>query len=163
MFEALIGIVSGGATGLLGTLVSFGAQYFARRQAHQQEVELRRLDLELAETEGRTAERKAAIEAESQEGTAAWKAMEKSLEGQGERWSRGGSRWLVLVDVIRGLTRPVGAWMFLGIAAAIYFSTSDEEVRTAIVSTVLYLMTAAWLWWFGARVTDKLADRLAGK
>ena len=154
-------ILSGGATGLLGTAVSGVIDYFQGRQRHAQELDLRRLDIELAQAEASGAERVAAIEAEGERDVAEWEAMAASYREAGKRWSRPGDGVLIqLVDFVRGMTRPVLTWGLVGLVGAIYFllgagDLAAAEVRPRIVETVLYLATAAVLWWFGQRQIEK--------
>lgn len=170
MFETLfnlgVSILTGGATGLLGTALSAVVDHFQARGEHKRELELRRLDIELAKTEAGSAERTAAIEAESASDQAEWRAMAESYREAGRRWSRPGDGVLVqLVDLVRGLTRPVLTWCLLGLTGAIYFLLGATDAHAAllrprIVETVLYLATAAVLWWFGSRQIEK--RRVAG-
>ncbi len=163
MLDALLSILTGGATGLLGTAVSFFTSYVQAKQRHTQEMDLRRLDLEISRAEAASAERVAAIEAESERDQAAWSALEASYRTASRRWSRGDSKWLVFVDVVRGLTRPGLTFLFVGLVGAIYFALggSDMEtidIRPRIIDTVLYLATTCVLWWFGARQLAKRAE-----
>ena len=164
MLDLLLSVLTGGATGLLGTLITGALDFFQRRQDHAQEMELRRLDMELARIEGESAGHVAAIEAEGRADEAAWSALEKSYREASRRWSRPGEGWLMqLVDFVRGMTRPMLTWCLVGLVAAIYFwlGASDMEVieiRPRIINTVLYLATAAVLWWFGARQLAKRAE-----
>ena len=154
MLDALAAILTGGATGLLGTAITAGIGYFERRQRHQQEVELRNLDLQITRAEAESAERVAAIEAESAESAAAMRAIEASHQAAGVRWSSGDSRWLVAVDVVRGLIRPVLTVGFLAFAAVIYAHLPPAphvDVGARVIDTVLYLATTTTLWWFGTR------------
>ena len=151
MFDGIAAILSGGATGLLGTVLSFGVEYFQRRQRHRHELELRRIDREIAESEAAAAAHVAAIEAESEESGRAWAALEASHQSSTVRWSDGDSPWLVVVDVVRGLTRPFLTWTFLALTGAIYFTLGDWSLREGIIDTVLYLTSTCVLWWFGAR------------
>lgn len=156
--DALLAIVSGGATGLLGTGLSFVTSYFQKRQAHRHEVALRRLDMEIARVEAAGYERVAGIEAEGERDRAAWRALEESYREAARRWSRPGDGWLMLfVDFCRGMTRPGLTWTFVGLTGAIYFTVaaSDDNMRLQIVNTILYLTTTTVLWWFGARQLAK--------
>ncbi len=165
MFEELLGfgmsILTGGATGLLGTAISGVIDYFQGRQRHAQELDLRRLDIELAQAEASGAERVAAIEAEGERDRAEWEAMTASYREAGARWSRPGDGVLIqLVDFVRGMTRPVLTWGLVALVGAIYFllASADahaEKLQPRIVETVLYLATAAVLWWFGQRQIEK--------
>ena len=155
MLDALFAVLTGGATGLLGAALSFATDFLARRQRHAQEVELRRLDAEMARIEAEGAARAAALEAESERDAARWSAMEASYAEAGRRWSAGGHSALVWVDVARGLLRPVLTLASLAFIAAIYWSlgTWAETVamQERIVDTALYIATTCVLWWFGAR------------
>lgn len=159
--ETAIALLTGGATGLLGTLLSGALGAWRRRQQHRQEVELRRIDIEIARVEAERAERVAAVEAESEESARAWSAMEASHRAAGERWSSGDSGWLVLVDVVRGLIRPALTLGLVGLVGCIYFVGAAGEgfdaaaVRARIVDTVLYLASTCVLWWFGSRAQGK--------
>ena len=170
MFDQLLGfgmsILTGGATGLLGTAISGVIDFFQARQNHAQEMDLRRLDIDLAKAEAEGAERVAAIEAESVRDQAEWGAMTASYREAGARWSRPGDSVLIqLVDFVRGMTRPVLTWGLVALVGAIYFliGASDKQaalLQPRIVETVLYLATASVLWWFGQRQIEK---RHAGK
>jgi len=158
MLESLLGgigaVLTGGATGLLGTAVTGVMSHLERKQRHQQEVELRRLDLEITRGEQAAAERIAAVDAESRESAAAWGAFEASHRGAAVRWSRGDSAWLVAVDVVRGLIRPFLTVGFLALAAVIYFGLPmipPADVAVRLIDTILYLATTTTLWWFGTR------------
>lgn len=154
MLDSLLSVLTGGATGLLGTAISAGIGYFERRQRHQQELDLRRVDLEITRAESVSAERVAAIEAESTENATALRAIEASHRSAEVRWSRGDSGWFVFVDVVRGLIRPVLTLGFVALAGAIYFrlpAASPADVGARLIDTVLYLATTTTLWWFGTR------------
>ena len=161
MLDMLMSVLTGGATGLLGTIISGGIDFFQARQKHGQELDLRRLDIELAKSEAAGAEKVAAIEAEGRGDQAAWEAMEASYREASSRMSRAGDGFLMkLVDFVRGMTRPVLTWCLLGLVGAIYFLLGAEdlaivELRPRIVETVLYLATASVLWWFGSRQIEK--------
>ena len=65
-----------------------------------------------------------------------------------------------LVDAVRGLTRPALTWSLFALVGAIYFLLGASDfaalsLRPRIVETVLYLFTAAMLWWFGSRQIEK--------
>lgn len=162
MIDALMAILTGGATGLLGTALGFAAEYLTARQTHAHEVELRRFDMELARVEAASAERAAVAAAETAESAAAWSALEASYRESGARLGSADSPWLTFVDVVRGLLRPLLTLGSLALVAAMYFtlgSTDIEilDIRPRIVDTALYVATTCVLWWFGARSLDKRA------
>ncbi len=160
MIDALLTILTGGATGLLGAALSFITDFLTSRQRHLQELALRRLDMEMARVEAASVAHAAAIAAEDARDAAAWRAVEASHRHAGRRWSRGDSAWLVTVDVVRGLLRPVLTVGFIALVGVIYFNLGASEmeildIRPRIIDTVLYLATTCVLWWFGARAVDK--------
>ena len=172
MFETLfnfgVSVLTGGATGLLGTALSAVVDFFQSRQRHAQELDLRRLDIELAKAEAEGAAAHAAIEAQATRERAEWEAMEASYREAARRWSKPGEGWAMqLVDVVRGLTRPALTWSLFALVGAIYFLLGASDLaavslRPRIVETVLYLFTAAMLWWFGARQIEKRRSREGG-
>lgn len=161
MFDAVISVLTGGATGLLGTVVSGAIDFFQSRAEHNRELDLRRLDIELAQAEANSAERVAAIEAEGARGRAELEAMAASYREASSRMSRPGDGFLMkLVDFVRGMTRPVLTWGLVALVGVIYFTLGagglePEAIRPRIIETVLYLTTAAVLWWFGQRQIEK--------
>ena len=71
------------------------------------------------------------------------------------------------VDAVRGLTRPLLTWSLFALVGAIYFLLGASDLgavglRPRIVETVLYLFTAAMLWWFGSRQIEKRRPREGG-
>ena len=161
MLDMLVSVLTGGATGLLGTALSEVINFFQARQKHSQEMDLRRLDIELAQAEASGAERVAAIEAEAERDQAEWEALRASYREASSRMSRPGDGFLMrFVDFVRGMTRPVLTWCLFGLVGAIYFMLGATDAHAAalqprIVETVLYLFTAAMLWWFGQRQIEK--------
>ena len=168
MLELLAGIISGGATGLLGTALTATFKHLGKRQAHKYEIELRNLDLEISRAEGESAERVAALNAESEERQAEYDALRSSYHHAMKRWTEGynlstAQVWVLLcVDVVRGLIRPALTIVFVGLTGLIYFTVTDytgiadiddvaERIRLQILMTVLYLTTACVMWWFGGR------------
>ncbi|MDE0387444.1 MAG: hypothetical protein OXI75_01985 [Rhodospirillales bacterium] len=168
LFNLGVSVLTGGATGLLGTALSAVVDFFQSRQRHAQELDLRRLDIELAKAEAEGAAAHAAIEAQATREKAEWEAMEASYREAARRWSRPGEGWAMqLVDVVRGLTRPALTWSLFALVGAIYFLLGASDLaavslRPRIVETVLYLFTAAILWWFGARQIEKRRSREGG-
>lgn len=159
MLDGLLSILTGGATGVLGTLLSFGTKFFEDRARHKRELDLRALDIELAKTEAAGAERAAAIEAESDREAAEWGAMQESIRDAGREWSTDGHWLLTWTEAFRRLTRPGLTLLFVALTGAIYFTIADGEIQLRVVDTVLYLATASTLWWFGGRQLDKARSR----
>lgn len=161
MLDTVMSVLTGGATGLVGTIVSGAIDFFQSRAEHKREMDLRRLDIELAQAEAGSAERVAAIEAEGARDRAELEAMEASYREASSRMSRPGEGGLMkFVDFVRGMTRPVLTWGLVALVGVIYFTLSageltPESVKPRIIETILYLATAAVLWWFGQRQIEK--------
>ena len=156
MLDSLMSILAGGGTGLLGTALTYGLDWLRSRSQHSREVELSRLDLEQARVETASAERVAAVEAASETDAAAWGALEASHRSAGQRWSRAGDPWpLLVVDVIRGLMRPMVTLGSLGFVAWLYDSMTPvmapADLPLRVTDTALYLASSSTLWWFGTR------------
>ena len=161
MLDMIMSVLTGGATGLIGTAISGVMNYFQSKQSHAQEMALRQLDVELARAEAESAGRVAAIEAETARDAAEWKTLTASYSEAARRWSRPGEGFLMtFVDVVRGLTRPLLTFGLVGLAGAIYFTVgavdlAEAAIRPRIIDTVLYLATASVLWWFGTRPSGR--------
>ena len=154
MLDSVLALVSGGATGFLGTVATGVFEMLDARRRDAQELELRKLDIQMVNVEAAAAQRQAALALESAEIRAESAALEASYREAGARWSAAGEGgWIVAVDVVRGLTRPVLTVGLVVVVACIYASTTPDEapVREQIVATVLYGMSAALVWWFGDR------------
>ena len=155
MSDLLSTVLSGGLTGILGTALSALFGWLKQRDAHKREMQLRKLDLVIMQREAELAERVAAVEAEREETAEEYATLRASYAESATRMSDGGSRWLVVVDVVRGLTRPGLTVLLVGLTGAIYYATEDAGIEERVVASVLYITTAAVLWWFGSRQVEK--------
>ncbi|NOR70007.1 MAG: hypothetical protein GQ532_10005 [Methylomarinum sp.] len=152
MWELIASLLTGGATGLLGSLFSGVLSFFNQRQknAHDlllMEAERQTLELEIAGTE-----RVAIIESETAMDIQESRLLATSIRSDKASYSNGHSAWLVLVDVVRGLTRPVLTAFLGGFMMVLWFSTEDAVLESQITSTVLYIATTCFFWWFCTRV-----------
>ncbi len=144
-------ILTGGATGLLGTVFSGVFDYFKQKQRNQHTLAMMMEERKTMELEIHGRERVAVIEAESAQDIAASKTFAASYQSDQAHYSKGDHPALVWVDVTRGLIRPILTVALVALVAKFYF-TADVESQHHIVATVLYITTAAVLWWFGTRV-----------
>jgi hypothetical protein len=181
ILQGITGVLTGGATGLLGIVAQ---RYFDLRNK-QQEIEvvklnlenslrLKSLEIEQSKQEWAAKEVMARIGADAQTEVATqdrW-AKESAADAEVQVASYGsdalayltggvlssGSRWLKgalgAVDVVRGLTRPTLTAYLTGIAHSMYLISPTPEV----ISTLLYLDTVAVVWWFGTRPPKKSVD-----
>ena len=154
MLDLIGALLTGGATGLLGTAMTTVSDYFERRARHREAVEQGRLDVELARIEAESAERRGALALETAEVEAETRALEASYADARQRLSAPGEGGgIVAVDVVRGLTRPLITWLLVVLVAAIYWTSlpGETDLRERIIATVLYLATTCIVWWFGGR------------
>ena len=158
--DILLSLITGGATGIIGTALSTGFKFFEKKQAQIHELELRKFELKQMEKEAVIAERITAMEMESATQQAEYAGLQASYKEAATRWTQGTEltpwqTWcMVLVDVVRGLMRPLITVVLVGYIGWIYSETLADP-NSPVVSTVLYLATACVLWWFGSRQTDK--------
>ncbi|WP_461210397.1 hypothetical protein [Desulfocurvus sp. DL9XJH121] len=173
MLEFLLSIVSGGATGLLGSLLKGVGDWFRRRQEMAHEREMRKLDMEMMDKEWEYRDRAAEREGEVRLQESADALQAASYEHDRATYSSGfkvrltfNRVMLVLVDVVRGLTRPALTAFMLWLVwdtrcevhAALQAAGLERidvaaamDLQKRIVCTILYLGTLCVTWWFGDR------------
>ena len=183
MFEVLgtliTGVLSGGATGLLGVLIQ---RYFDLKNK-QQDIELTKLQLanniELSKMETERTVRVSELEMEGTRYEADAAVMRASfdhdranyLDPQAQRRKGfvGGVVTLLMgfVDFLRGVLRPgMTAYLCALVTVMFYWArdlaeqhgyhlTAEQAYSLVlqIVATILYCWTTATLWWFGTRPT----------
>ncbi len=162
MLDLLMGVLSGGVTGLIGTVISGGMKFFENKQKHGHELAIMDMEIKQMHVEAEIAKDVAELEMEGKDRQAAWSALEASYKESTSRMSTGDSQWLVMVDVVRGLMRPViTLGLLLGIGV-IYFTVGADTtlpdgtpMTVNIIQTVLFVGTTAVLWWFGTRHLGK--------
>ena len=160
--DSLLALLSGGATGLLGTVISRYSDHVAQKQKNGFDLQYMQFSAEAAnsESENRIAEIKA--EAEAQRPIPTHKAELTSKQVLGEdysepesRWTKKHSDWFVLVDVLRGAIRPVLTLILCMMVFVVWVFNEDKSLQEQTVMTILYMATTAVLWWFGTRPTTK--------
>lgn len=158
MLDLLLGVLSGGATGLIGTVISGGMKFFENKQKHAHELAIMDMEIKQMNVEAAIAKDIKELDMEGKDRQAAWSALEASYKESTTRMSSGDSKWLVAVDVVRGLMRPVITLGLLILIAVIYFTVGAQTtlpdgtpMTVNIIQTVLFVGTTAVLWWFGTR------------
>lgn len=168
--SALGAIVSGGATGILGALVTTWGELAKVKEMNRHEEAMAAGDRELAKLEAEKDIQIARTEGEAAVGVADAQALATSYQHDRAAYATGsltaGQRWLmVIVDFLRGIVRPGATMYFTGLATYLTFIAVDLMNRLApekaaelavelvpqVVLVVLYLTTTIILWWFGAR------------
>ena len=146
MFGVISSVLTGGATGLIGSLLSKGIGIFEAGQkrkdkALEYEQELKLLDrqaaLKTAETENELAIANAETAASLREASY---SHDNSM-GKPHSW---------VVDVLR-LVRPVLTGFLLILVGGIYFTTDDFAMKAGVIDSVLFMTSSAVTWWFGDR------------
>lgn len=154
--DIILGLLTGGATGLIGTALSGVMKFFTMKQEQSHELKVMEMELKHMDKEAEVALKIETKKQEGKEAEAAWRGLEASYREAGQRWSTGDSGWIVFVDVVRGLMRPLLTLALVILVGTIYFTLGADKptMQEQIVSTVLYLATAAVLWWFGSRMSE---------
>lgn len=154
--DTILSLLTGGATGLIGTVLSGGLKYFTNKQEQSHELKVMEMELRHMDKEAEVALKIEEKKQEGKEAQAAWAGLEASYREAGQRWSTGDSGWIVAVDVVRGLMRPLLTLALVVLMGTIYFihGPANPTMQEQIVATVLYLATSAVLWWFGSRMAD---------
>ena len=154
-------ILTGGATGLIGTLFSGVFGFFKARGDRKHEIAMRKIDLEEFKLEAESAERLQSLKLEGQVARADSEALQASYRLAQSRWTSNVSLsslqvWLLLlIDVVRGLMRPVLTCAF--VYGSFYILQEEYIEPHDVVSTILYLTVASVTWWFGNRTIEKLS------
>lgn len=145
MLEIIGLIFGGGATGLFGSLVSRGFSFFEKKQDYKHELALQELHIQ---TRG--------MELESEEAIAGSVAAATIREASYLHDASYGVPSPKAATVLR-FVRPVLTLLLLTLVAVIWatLTPEQEEMQLQIISTILYLATVAFTWWFGSRDTEK--------
>lgn len=175
LLSIVTNVLSGGVTGLAGAGIQLFAQYKMKQldmqleaQRGSQELEKRKVDLEITKEENAGRFKIAEKEGETAQSVAETEAFGKSLFHEPDRYSstevtKNQMWWLVLLDFIRGITRPALTIYLCALTTYIWWqvrqliATEDLsgdsvlEIWKLVVNTILYLTTTVVLWWFGVR------------
>lgn len=189
MFDVLgtliTGVLSGGATGLLGVLI----QRFFDFKHKQQEIEIVKLQLansiELAKMETERTLKAAEIDMEGKLAVSDGEVMQASFRhdaasylnpaAQTKRGFVGSILAMAMgaVDFLRGILRPGMTAYLCWLVTVMFFwvrelaashglsLTPDQvmQLMVQVIATILYVFTTTALWWFGARPPKNKGDR----
>ncbi len=155
MLDLLTNALSGGATGIIGSLSAGFFSAWKARQNHKHEIELRKLDLQEMEREAANAEKQMAHETRLAEQEGKTKGMLASYAEAGSAYYGGDSTLLRVADFVRKMVRPVVLVTLSGFVMAIYFTTDQLCIREQITAMTVYLFSTAVIWYFGGRHMEK--------
>jgi hypothetical protein len=146
MFEMILSVLTGGATGILGSLIgkAFGfLDFFVEEKKkdndHARTIEMTKLSAELRSEE---LENERAIVEEEQAGKQRAASYRHDMSaGVSYPW----------VAAILRLVRPTLTLMLIAIVWYIYATSNDIAQQETIIQSVIYMTSTAVLWWFGDR------------
>lgn len=142
----------------------------AREKAAQAERDLAAMrernahELRVMEFEAKSAATVADIKVRGEIESASLSALGKSYDNDRATYAKAevgrvGGFLLVLVDVVRGLTRPGIAWSGLWMLWELSRSLPPGSLRDSVVEALCYVAVTAGLWWFAARVPTGMVFR----
>ena len=186
MWEIISGI-AGGLTGLAGSITTAIFNYKQKKIDYQREVDLKKLDIQLAEKEHEFALAQTKIQAEAETEKAAEATLQASyahdrasyftpFAGVIEKYPWLGIPFAVffaLVDLLRGLIRPTMTAYLVVLVTVMYLQSmqvlkaqgydvgSDQAMVLVgrLVDLVVYLCATVCAWWFGNRTIEKRLER----
>ena len=152
MFELIATVVSGGATGIVGSIVGGVFKWLDRREERREAADRRVHEIKLQEMQiqvraAETESELAIIQAESSRDQLMASYAHDSAAGPARPW----------VAAVLRLVRPTLTFVLIGLTAAIYFTLDTDGVvdglalKAYIINIIVYTTSAAVLWWFGDR------------
>lgn len=194
MISEIVGIVgsaaSGGLLGLAGTGIQALLKFFEVREEKKTQIALRELDIRELEMERQLAMQQAEIDLEKIREQAAGElaVIEERVAGEvmtasyeADRasyslesvqrltgfWKNLAGFALAVVDVVRGLMRPLitvySLWLLSAIGWLMYTAADGvipemPALWLEVVQAVILLATTSVTWWFGSRQLRRRAD-----
>jgi len=145
MVETIVAGLFGGATGLLGSVISKVASYFELKQKIKlREVEFRHeMALAQLQVEARAAELEAEAEIAEQK---TWGAARTASYSHDASYGRP-STW---VATLLRLVRPTLTIMLIVLTAFVFFN-APNETQYHVAQQIIFLAGMAVSWWFGDR------------
>tara|TARA_R110000787_G_scaffold132641_5_gene244904 strand:- start:1944 stop:2402 length:459 start_codon:yes stop_codon:yes gene_type:complete len=146
MWEVLMGIVSGGATGILGSLFGRVAGIFEAVEKRKnmklefdQEFKMQTLNIQAHDRELESEERIISNQTAS--------SMRQASYGHDTGYGKP-SKWVI--NILR-LVRPTLTVMLLGLTAWIFGTVVENGLKINVINQVLFMTSMALSWWWGDR------------
>ncbi len=136
----IIGLLAGGGTGLIGSLVNRFAGFFEAKQKLKEKVIDYKHEKDLLAMQQAERSKDREHESDMLESVEDTKALGISFQhdtGYG--------------DSILRFVRPLITLMLIGLVFTIYLTTTETGIQTQIITQVLFLTSMAVGWWFGDR------------
>lgn len=152
ILSSLFAAFSGGATGILGGILSKlhgSLEHIMERKDKEleraHELKLLNINKELRETEKEEKIAVATIRSSNKLMSSSYR--HDIASGKGSKW---------VVNLLR-LVRPSITMGLIMLTGAIYFSLDETELdlKDKIINTVIYITSTAVLWWFGSRPSPR--------
>lgn len=172
--QSLGAILAGGATGILGSLISLAGEFKKIKEQHRHEERMQEIAIRSMEIEAKLKLEQTAVEGEIKEELAALETLRASyghdkatyFKYTGIKWIDGMGGFLFgLVDFVRGMIRPVITIGMALVAVEVHNEliammdrmqqplTQDQAatIYANLNNVILYITTTVILWWFGTR------------
>lgn len=174
--DALGSILSGGATGLLGSALTMFGEMRKQKMVQAHEAEMERLAQASMKLEASLELERARTEAQAAQDIEAAKAFTASYDHDKRAYLTGklgtfGRGAMGTVDFLRGIVRPVVTFAMIWMVYKVYSRVDaiigglealpkDElvSIYNQIVLAIIYIGVTVVLWWFGTR-TKPLSRR----
>ena len=151
MFDMIASVLTGGATGIVGSLIGTVGRYFDNKQKikqmsleFDQEYKLQELQITSRKEELESEEAIARMETNAAMKTASY-AHDASY----------GPASVTIASILR-FVRPVLTFVLLGFVVYIFWQANDDKALVFDLSNqIMFLTTTAVAWWFGDRSLRK--------
>ena len=151
MFDIIASVLTGGATGIIGSLIGTVGRFFEKKQQlkemtlqFDQEYKLQELQISSRREEAESERAIAELQAESEIKTASY-AHDASY----------GITTLTIASILR-FVRPVLTFLLLAFTVYIFWQVSENpSIVHELSNQIMFLTTTAVAWWFGDRSLRK--------
>ncbi len=173
ILDSVLSVISGGATGLIGTAVQGYYTYQSKKldidlekSKAANEIELRKIDIQLQAAEWASRTQIAEVTAQGETDKADAQALAASYLNEPQQYTEKtllthAQNWIfVFLDAFKAVIRPGLTIYLCAITTMIYIQTrgliktdvgDSFALLQKLVDTILYLTTTCVLWWFGSR------------
>lgn len=177
MIEALVSLLSGGLTGIIGSAISKYSEFKTRKLELENQVAMANIETQHIELETRANVQIQESEAEASVQRSADAALSASYSADVSAYlqaATGHGRvvtfFMGCVDFIRGLMRPAITLYLIALTSWVSYTLYDLIVQLGaadfdgyeaivlwrqVIDMVLYLTATAITWWFGSRPASR--------
>jgi len=149
MFELLGTVLTGGITGVVGSVIGKAFSFLDAWQEEKKATNEHGRTLELLELQNKIG----AEESEREMEIAQAKIDADSRVASYSHDSMAGTSSIWVIDLLR-LVRPVLTFSLIFLVGILYFKAAPGG-RATIEASVIYMASSATLWWFGDRAMRK--------